>query len=59
MTIRDSPAAVDLVDLTQCKYCYKDFDAQDKMQEHCDQIHLMKVRVSNLRAFPRGLFDPR
>jgi len=38
----DRATAVDLADLTQCKYCYKDFETPFKMQEHYEEIHLRK-----------------
>jgi len=38
----DRATAVDLADLTQCKYCYKDFETPFKMQEHFEELHLRK-----------------
>jgi len=38
----DRATAVDLADLTQCKYCYKDFETPFKMQEHYEELHLRK-----------------
>ncbi|XP_059085785.1 uncharacterized protein LOC131882601 [Tigriopus californicus] len=35
-------AAVDLVDLCQCKYCFKDFDTPFGLQTHLDRVHFMK-----------------
>jgi len=34
--------AIDFTDLSQCKFCYKDFDNSIKMQEHIDTIHIIK-----------------
>lgn len=35
-------AAVDLVDLCQCKYCFKDFDTPFGLQTHLDRVHFNK-----------------
>jgi len=34
--------AIDFADLSQCKFCYKDFDNAIKMQEHIDTVHIIK-----------------
>merc|ERR1711962_1842027 len=36
----DREAAIDMADLSQCKYCYKDFDSEAKVQEHLEVQHL-------------------
>jgi len=38
----DRETAIDMADLTQCKYCYKDFDSEHKAQAHTDQEHYKK-----------------
>ena len=38
----DRETAIDMADLTQCKYCYKDFDSEQKAQAHTDQDHCKK-----------------
>ena len=37
--------AIDFADLSQCKYCYKDFDNAISMEVHLDNTHLIKVGV--------------
>ena len=32
--------AIDLADLSQCRYCYKDFDSEDKVNSHVELEHL-------------------
>ena len=34
--------AVDLVDICQCKYCYKDFTSESTMQTHLNETHFKK-----------------
>jgi hypothetical protein len=34
--------AIDFADLSQCKYCYKDFDNSIAMQDHMDKTHVIK-----------------
>jgi len=34
--------AIDFADLSQCKYCYKDFDNTISMQAHVDTVHVVK-----------------
>ena len=36
----DRETAIDMADLSQCKYCYKDFDSEAKVQEHLEVQHL-------------------
>jgi len=36
----DRETAIDMADLSQCKYCYKDFDSEAKAQEHLEVQHL-------------------
>lgn len=36
----DRDTAVDLADLCQCKYCFKDFDTPFEMQSHLEEAHL-------------------
>jgi len=36
----DRETAIDMADLSQCKYCYKDFDSEAKVGEHLEQQHL-------------------
>merc|ERR1712223_1300293 len=36
----DRETAIDMADLSQCKYCYKDFDSEAKVQEHLETQHL-------------------
>ena len=36
----DRETAIDMADLTQCKYCYKDFDSEAKAEEHLEVQHL-------------------
>ena len=36
----DRETAIDMADLSQCKYCYKDFDSEAKVQEHLEAQHL-------------------
>eukprot|EP00092_Neocalanus_flemingeri_P037076 GFUD01040362.1.p1 GENE.GFUD01040362.1~~GFUD01040362.1.p1 ORF type:complete len:1387 (-),score=480.18 GFUD01040362.1:476-4636(-) len=38
----DRETAIDMADLTQCKYCYKDFDSEQKAQAHTDTEHYQK-----------------
>jgi len=38
----DRATAIDFADLTQCKYCNKDFETPFKMQEHYEDLHLRK-----------------
>eukprot|EP00090_Calanus_glacialis_P030102 TRINITY_DN4841_c0_g1_i4.p1 TRINITY_DN4841_c0_g1~~TRINITY_DN4841_c0_g1_i4.p1 ORF type:complete len:1391 (+),score=553.03 TRINITY_DN4841_c0_g1_i4:337-4173(+) len=38
----DRETAIDMADLTQCKFCYKDFDSEQKAQTHTDQEHYKK-----------------
>jgi len=38
----DRETAIDMADLTQCKFCYKDFDSEQKAQLHTNQIHFKK-----------------
>ena len=38
----ERPTAVDLSDLSQCKYCYKDFESSYAMQSHLDTVHVKK-----------------
>ena len=37
-TERDT--AIDLADLSQCRYCYKDFDSEEKVNSHVELEHL-------------------
>ena len=38
----DRDSAIDMADLSQCKYCYKDFDSEVKAQDHEEKIHFKK-----------------
>jgi len=38
----DRETAIDMADLTQCKFCYKDFDSEQKAQMHTNQAHFKK-----------------
>jgi hypothetical protein len=38
----DRAAAVDLADLCQCKYCFKDFETPFGMQVHLEEYHWKK-----------------
>merc|ERR1719312_1311813 len=38
----DRETAIDMADLTQCKFCYKDFDSEQKAQAHTNQAHFKK-----------------
>jgi len=38
----DRETAIDMADLTQCKFCYKDFDSEHKAQAHTDEQHFKK-----------------
>jgi len=38
----DRETAIDMADLTQCKYCYKDFDSEQKAAAHTDTVHYQK-----------------
>merc|ERR1719447_2750021 len=41
----DRETAIDMADLSQCKYCYKDFDSEAKVQEHLEVQHLKRSHV--------------
>ena len=50
--------AVDLVDLSQCKYCLKDFESQFNLQKHMDDSHYKSnsqfvCRICSI-AFPQS-----
>ena len=49
----DRETAIDMADLSQCKYCYKDFDSEAKVQEHLEVQHLK----SSLKHVCRYSFD--
>ncbi|KAL5019960.1 hypothetical protein ScPMuIL_002852 [Solemya velum] len=36
---------IDLSDLTQCKYCYKQFDTPFEMQTHMEKVHMNNANV--------------
>eukprot|EP00095_Tigriopus_kingsejongensis_P004720 maker-scaffold931_size79642-snap-gene-0.11 protein:Tk04720 transcript:maker-scaffold931_size79642-snap-gene-0.11-mRNA-1 annotation:"pogo transposable element with znf domain" len=38
----DRASAIDLADLCQCKYCFKDFDTPFAMQTHLEEFHWLK-----------------
>ena len=38
----DREAAIDIADLSQCKYCYKDFDCETKVQSHENTEHFKR-----------------
>ena len=37
---KDRDEAIDMVDLSQCRYCYRDFDSEEKANSHVDLEHL-------------------
>lgn len=41
---RERSSAVDLADICQCKYCFKEFDDQYNLQQHLDGSHLMSAK---------------
>ena len=36
----DRDTAIDMADLSQCRFCYKDFDSEEKANSHVEQEHL-------------------
>jgi len=38
----DRETAIDMADLSQCRYCYRDFDSEYKAEDHINTEHLKK-----------------
>jgi len=43
----DRETAIDMADLSQCKYCYKDFDCETKVMNH-ENLEHFKIGTENL-----------